>query len=84
MSDMAVNINVDDKVVKIAIQIVGSYDYAIQTPTAVPDRERNRFCAGATGIVVEKRINGGIDRFLRSVCFARKPGSRVGFAARLD
>jgi len=49
------------KVDRIAIQLVGSYEFAISQPPTVPERCRNRNLLGAAGIAAKTRGSGGIE-----------------------
>ncbi|KEH25208.1 hypothetical protein MTR_6g016355 [Medicago truncatula] len=79
---------------KLAIQLVGSFEFAISHPLAVPERRRNRFLVVAGWIAVEKckrvcivrfrRVNfeiqktGFTDRFVTRCCFVFQKFSFLG------
>lgn len=69
-------------VVKIAILLVGSYDYVILQPPTMPENDQNHFLVDAAGITAITHENGGIVVFGKKRRFCSKP-SRVGFATRL-
>jgi hypothetical protein len=50
---------------RIAIQLVGSYEFAISQPPTVPERRRNRNLMGVAGIAAKTRGSGGIECFGR-------------------
>jgi len=62
---------------KFAIQLVGSSEFTISHPLAVPKSHRNRFMVGADWIVVENRKHVGIVDPNVLVSKPRKPGSQV-------
>jgi len=64
---------VGTKVVKIAIQLVGSYDFAILLPLDVLQYGRNRNMVGAARIAAENRRYGGIVRLTDSGCLLEIP-----------
>lgn len=56
-------------VVKIAILLVGSYDFTILQLSTVPEDDQNRFLVGTTRIAVISRENGRIAVFVEKFRF---------------
>ena len=70
------------KVDKLAIQLVGSSEFAISPPLAVPESRRNRKLVVAVWIAVEKRRIVCIVRFRRFRFDTQKSGFAGRFATR--